>query len=209
MTEAKSGQGVHRDLASAMRQQAKRTGQSTPSVRGSDWRLATVSTVNSDGTVAADTDTIPSIRRLATYQAPAVGDVIVISQSSTGNWVAHGRMVPATGDAWTAPSLTSPWINYPGGGNYQGARYKKQADGIVVIEGLIASNGTSVSGVSNVFTLPASYRPTATLVFGTLNTGNVIRQLEVVETGVVRFAALPAGAVGFISINCQFLAATT
>ena len=60
---SRSGQGVHRDLAWAMRQQAKRTGQSTPSVRGSDWRLATVSTVNSDGTVAADSDTVPSIRR--------------------------------------------------------------------------------------------------------------------------------------------------
>ena len=209
MTESKSGQGVHRDLAWAMRQQAKRTGQSTPSVRGSDWRLATVSTVNADGTVAADTDTVPSIRRLATYQAPAVGDVIVISQSSTGNWVAHGRMTAATGDAWVSPSLTSPWINYPGGGNYQPARYKKLADGLVVIEGLIASNSVSVSGVSNVFTLPAGYRPTATLVFPTINTGNALRQLEIVETGVVRFAALPAGAVGYISISCSFLAATT
>ncbi|MEU3613536.1 hypothetical protein ABZ725_14630 [Streptomyces sp. NPDC006872] len=201
------GESVRRDLAAAVQRAMVRTGQSTPAVRGADWETATVTAVNADGTV--DAGGIEDIRRMADYQAPAVGDLIKVTQSSAGNWLAEGRMVPATGDAWTSPSLTSPWINYPGGGNYQGARYKRMADGMVVIEGLIASNSVSVSGVSNVFTLPAGYRPTATLVFGTLNTGNVIRQLEVVETGVVRFAALPAGAVGFISINCQFLAATT
>jgi hypothetical protein len=202
-----SAQGVHRDLAAALERKTVRTGQSTPAVRGGDWRLATVTTVNSDGTV--DADGIEDIRRLSTYQAPAVGDVIVISRSSTGNWLTHGRTVPTTGDAWQTPTLTAPWINYPGGGNYQPARYKKMANGIVVLEGLIASNGVSVSGVSNALTLPTGYRPTATLVFATMSTGGTARQLEIVETGVVRFAALPAGAVGYISISCQFAASTT
>ncbi|WP_329215304.1 hypothetical protein OG352_06555 [Streptomyces sp. NBC_01485] len=90
MTAAdRSAQGVHRDLAWAMRQQAKRTGQSTPSVRGSDWRLATVTAVNADGTV--DADGIPSIRCDESYLLPTVGDVIVVTQSSTGNWFAWGR----------------------------------------------------------------------------------------------------------------------
>jgi hypothetical protein len=202
-----SGHGSRRDLVWALRQQAQRVGSSAPAVRGSDWQQATVTAVNTDGTV--DAGGIPSIRRMATYQAPAVGDLIIISQNGSGNWRAAGRMVPSAGDAWVTPTLTSPWISYPGGGNYQGARYKKLADGMVVIEGLIASNGVSVSGVSNIFTLPAGYRPTATLVFATINTGNAVRQLEIVETGVVRFAALPAGAVGYISISCSFLAATT
>lgn len=79
---------VHRDLAAALRRQARRTGERAPSVRGSDWRLATVTTVNADGTVVADSVTA---RRLQSYQAPAVGDVIVISQSSSGNWLAEGR----------------------------------------------------------------------------------------------------------------------
>ncbi|MCX5522579.1 hypothetical protein OG342_06840 [Streptomyces bobili] len=205
MTE--STQVVHRDLAAAVQRKVERTGQSTPAIRGSDWQTTTVTAVKADGTV--DAGGIEDIRRMATYQAPAVGDWIVISQESSGNWVAHGRLVPATGDAWVTPTLTSPWISYPGGGNYQGARYKRMADGMVVIEGLIASNGVSVSGTSTVFTLPAGYRPTATLVLPTINTGNVIRQLEIVETGVVRFASLPAGVVGFISISCSFLAATT
>jgi hypothetical protein len=32
------------------------------------------------------------VRHLATYAAPAVDDVIVISQSSSGNWIALGPL---------------------------------------------------------------------------------------------------------------------
>jgi len=80
---------VHRDLAWALKQQAKRTGEQESAVRGSDWRLATVSAVGTDGTVTADGIVC---RRLETYPNAAVTDVIAISQSSAGNWLAWGRM---------------------------------------------------------------------------------------------------------------------
>ena len=90
MTAAKkSAQGVHRDLAWALKQQSRRAGAEDPHVRGSDWRMATVTAVNADGTV--DADGIPSIRCDESYLLPAVGDVIVITQSGTGNWFAWGR----------------------------------------------------------------------------------------------------------------------
>ena len=200
-----SSLGTNRDLAWALKEQARRTGASSPDVRGADWRQATVTAVNGDGTVTADG--IPGIRRMDGYTQAAVGDVIVITQSSSGNWLAWGRTVSTASDDWITPTLTAPWIAYPGGGNYQGPRYKRLPDRTVVLEGLIASNSVSVSGVSNVMTLPAGYRPTATLVFATIQTGNAVRQLEIVETGVVRFAALPAGAVGYISISSRWMAA--
>lgn len=203
---SKGSHGVHRDLASALKQQAQRSGEQAPSVRGSDWRLATVTTVGTDGTVTADGIVC---RRMAAYQAPAVGDLISISQSSNGNWRAEGRMVPTAGDGWQAPTMTSPWIAYPGGGNYQAPRCRKLSNGLVVLEGLVASNSVSVTGTSNVLTLPAGYAPSAWLPFPMITTGNAVRQLEVTETGVVRFVNLPAGAVGFVSINCTFMAATT
>lgn len=87
---ARSSHSVHRDLKWALQQQAKRAGEQAPSVRGSDWRLTTVTVVNGDGTV--DTGDIPGIRRLASYDTPAVDDVIVITQSSSGNWLALGPM---------------------------------------------------------------------------------------------------------------------
>ena len=81
---------THRDLAYALRQQARRAGEQSPTVRGGDWRLATVTAVNGDGTV--DADGIEDIRRLASYTAPAVGQVIVIGQSSSGNWITLGPL---------------------------------------------------------------------------------------------------------------------
>ncbi|MFF7023063.1 hypothetical protein ACFY97_18920 [Streptomyces klenkii] len=78
------------DLADAIRRQAVQAGAETPAVRGADWRLATVQTVNSDGTVVT-TDGITA-RRLETYRAPAASDVIVITVSGSGNWITAGRM---------------------------------------------------------------------------------------------------------------------
>ena len=86
----KPGPSINRDLAAAMRRQAQRAGERAPSVRGADWRLATVTAVNSGGTV--DADGIPAIRRIAFYTSPTVGQVIVISQSSSGNWIALGPL---------------------------------------------------------------------------------------------------------------------
>lgn len=80
------------DLRMALREQAKRAGETSPSVRGADWRLATVTAVVGDGTVTADGITA---RRMETYRNATVGDVAVLTQSSTGNWIAQGRM--ATG----------------------------------------------------------------------------------------------------------------
>jgi hypothetical protein len=87
-----SSHSVHRDLAWALKQQAKRTGEQAPSVRGSDWRLATVTAVNANGTIVADGVTA---RRMEAYHNATVGDVAVLDQSSSGNWIAHGRLAAA------------------------------------------------------------------------------------------------------------------
>lgn len=85
----KSSLGTKRDHAYALKQQAKRTGEQSPSVRGADWRMATVTAVGTDGTVTADG--IASIRCMETYVQPTVGDLIYTTQSSIGNWLAWGR----------------------------------------------------------------------------------------------------------------------
>ena len=102
----KSAHATTRDLAWAVAQRARRAGERAPTVRGSDWRLATVTAVGTDGTVTADGLVY---RRVDGYQAPAVGDVIVVSQSSSGNLIAHGRLAGATASsgAWTAIPLAS------------------------------------------------------------------------------------------------------
>ena len=77
-----------RDLKSALQQQAKRAGERAPSVRGADWRMATVTAVGT-GTVTADGIVC---RRLKSYTTPTVGDVTIISQSGNGNWIALGPL---------------------------------------------------------------------------------------------------------------------
>ncbi|GGV45569.1 hypothetical protein [Streptomyces spectabilis] len=77
-----------RDLADAVVHSAQRVGATTPAIRGADWRLATVTAAPGDGTVTADGVTC---RCLDSYPLPTVGDLIVITQSSAGNWLAAGR----------------------------------------------------------------------------------------------------------------------
>lgn len=84
-----SGTSLPLDLVDAIRQQAVTAGAETPAIRGSDWRMATVASVNADGTIVTS-DGITA-RRMETYSSPAVSDLIYISQSSSGNWLAWGR----------------------------------------------------------------------------------------------------------------------
>lgn len=94
-----------KSLADAVRQQAVDAGSQTPSVRGSDWRLAVVATVGSDGTITT-TDGIIA-RRMETYLDPAAADLVVITVSGAGNWVCWGRLGSGSGSAWT--TYTPTW----------------------------------------------------------------------------------------------------
>ncbi|MEL7994319.1 hypothetical protein AAG656_28870 [Streptomyces albidoflavus] len=80
------------DLAAALQRQAVRKVAAAPAARGADWRMATVTAVDPAGTVTADGIVC---RRLETYTAPAVGDLIIISQSGAGSWIALGRTASA------------------------------------------------------------------------------------------------------------------
>lgn len=140
----KSQHGVHRDLAWALKQHAQRAGMTAPSVRGSDWRLATVTAVAANGTITADGITA---RRMESYRNAAVNDVAVISQSSSGNWIAHGRMATA---AALGPVTYTP--NVTGGGSVtwtaRTGQYMK-LDKLVIV-GVRLVVGAAGSGSANV-----------------------------------------------------------
>jgi len=140
----KSRHSIHRDLAWALKQQAKRTGEQAPSVRGSDWRLATVTTVNTDGTIVADGITA---RRMEAYRNAAADDVAVLDQSSSGNWIAHGRLAVAQE---VAPVPYTP--NVTGGGSVtwtaRTGQYMKL--GKLVIVGVRLVVNAAGSGSANV-----------------------------------------------------------
>jgi len=160
----KSSHASHRDLAWALKQQARRTGERAPSVRGSDWRLATVTAVATDGTVTADDI---KARRMEGYQTATVGDVVVLSRSSSGNWLAEGRLSTGADTAWVKPTLATGFAH---DGNSNGdVRYR-----VVVIFGTVylqwrggitityASNSIQNSGDILATPLAAALRPTGT-----------------------------------------------
>ena len=162
MTTSSSHQ-VTRSLKTALQQAAKRAGEQAPSVRGADWRLATVTAVNTDGTV--EVDDAFNVRRMDGYQAPAVNDVIVISQSSSGNWVAHGRTAATTAPAgaWTTIPLASGFTStHTVFGPAQYRIVTAYGSTRVELRGSVDAT-SSVTAQTNFSTaLPAAARPTVT-----------------------------------------------
>lgn len=77
-------------LADAVQRAAERAVEQ----RASSWILATVTVVNTGGTVDISTARGPvaAVRRMASYSAPVVGDVVKVSRNADGNWVVDGAL---------------------------------------------------------------------------------------------------------------------
>mgnify|MGYP001812225096 CR=1 FL=1 len=96
-------------------------------------------------------------------------------------------------ESWSAPSMSNSWVDY--GSGFQTARYRKEHNGVVRIEGLIKS-GTA----GTVFTLPTGYRPASAMMFSARgNTG--MHRLNVASTGVVSFTTYDTN---YMTLNCEF-----
>lgn len=173
---------VNRDLTAALKRQAQRVGEEAPSVRGSDWRLAVVTAVNGDGTVAADG--IPSIRCMESYVLPAEDDVIVIDQNSSGNWLAWGRTATVTQD-WTTLTLASGYTN-PGHG--WTASYLREGRRVWLRGRLGPTSGTIADGAT-LLTLPTALHPGVSVAWAVTRDASVapaVCRLEIGAAGVVR-----------------------
>jgi len=79
-------------------------------------------------------------------------------------------------DDWIAPTLLNSWVNY--GASFEAAGYRKTS-GSVEIRGLV-KDGTS----GYVFTLPASYRPSAYAIIASMS-NNAFCRLDVELSGNV------------------------
>ncbi len=147
---------VHRDLAWALRQQSKRVGEESPTVRGSDWRLATVTAVNGDGTVAVDG--IPAVRCMESYLNPAVGDVIRLDHNSSGNWLAMGRLATASSSGWAAytPVWTASTTNPSLGNGSLTGRHQRFGRTRIVAINLIPGSTTTFGSGNYSLSLPAA-----------------------------------------------------
>lgn len=160
MSKGKLGHTASRDLVAALRRQAVRVGSNTPSVRGAQWRMGVVATISPDGTMVTTDDGITA-RRLDSYLAPAVGDIIALLSSGTGSWLAQGRpaapgvsfigqtqaayKTSTTARASTITSTDDPHLTFPVVAGYTYA-----------IDGFLIYNGDVGADLKLGFSSPAS-----------------------------------------------------
>lgn len=171
---------VHADLADALQRQAVQAGATSPAVRGADWRLAVVATVGTDGTVTT-TDGIIA-RRMADYVTPAAGDTVVISISSSGNWLAHGRTAASsTAGTWQPLTLSGGWTAY--GTPYWTPSYRINGDGTVSLSGLAKAPASALTP-QTLCTLPAAIVPASKARFPTEVASGIHGVIDVNGTGV-------------------------
>jgi hypothetical protein len=170
-----------RDLAAAIRRSTVTTAAAAPSVRGADWRLATVATVGTDGTVTTTTGIVA--RRLQSYTGPAVGDLIAITESSLGSWLALGKLESGDG-SWTALTLAAGWTPQ---GSYYVPAYKLYSDGTAGLSGMAVLSG-ALAGGTVVTTLPVEARPAAQVRF-------------TVQVAVTFFGVMTIATNGQVSLN--------
>lgn len=99
--------------------------------------------------------------------------------------------------AWITPAFLSGYTNYTlTTGGYQKARYRKTANGIVFIEGLVVGTG-------NIFQLPVGYRPGDMLIMNQQTDPNVAARMDILPDGLV---SRVTGSAAWFSITCSFLA---
>ncbi|GGV91533.1 hypothetical protein [Streptomyces massasporeus] len=178
---SKPSPSMHRDLAWALKQQAKRTGERAPSVRGADWRTAVVTAVNGDGTV--DADGIEDIRCLDRYALPSVGDVIRIDQSSSGNWLALGTLATVSG--WTTLTLAAGYTN-PGHGYT--ASWMREGRRIWMRGRIGPTSGTIADG-DTLATIPTAIRPGVAVAWAVARDAGAmpaVCRLEITAAGALR-----------------------
>lgn len=178
-----SSHGVNRDLVAALKSQSTRAGEQAPSVRGADWRTATVTAVGA-GTITADGIVARCMER---YALPAIGDVAVISQSSNGNWIALGRLA-STGTAWANLTLASGYIN-PGHGYT--ASWMRDGSRIHLRGRIGLTGGGGMPNATTMATIPAAIRPAGGVAVGWATARDnglypSVTRVEITDSGVLR-----------------------
>lgn len=123
--------------------------------------------------------------------APTVGQLWFDTDDTISGDVSDTGWIDATA------LLVNAWVNYSTP-TYAGARYRRK-NGIVYVQGLVKSGTLNAAG--GAFTLPVGFRPTAQLLFASVEGTNGHGRLDVLSSGVVQPVS---GSNGFFSLNCYF-----
>ena len=177
------GQAGPADLARAIAGAATTAGATSTAVRGADWKLGVVTAVG-NGTV--DVGEIRA-RRLDSYTLPAVGDTIVITQNSAGNWLAIGRTASDDSGVWNTLTLASGFTNPGHGYTASWMREGKR----IWLRGHISRTSGTIANASTIATIPAAIRPAGGIHWSWAAARDstvypAVIRLEITDVGVLR-----------------------
>lgn len=172
------------DLADILHAQVRQASDQDPSIRGADWRLAVVASIQTTGTVTT-TDGVVA-RRTDLYVTPVVGDTIILTVSGMGNWLALCRLAPVTtAGTWQTLTYSGTWSAW--GSPYYSPAYRINGDGTVSLSGL-ARAPAATTGLSTVATLPTAARPVGAIFRSALVNSSVHATLLINTDGTVQIA---------------------
>ncbi|MGW1828830.1 hypothetical protein ACWCO0_09690 [Streptomyces tubercidicus] len=166
------------------------------------WLLATVTAVNTGGTVDITTATGPvsAVRRLRSYAAPIVGDVVRVDRKADGNWLVTGALSAGISD-WQALTMSGSFTAN-GGTSDPPPMARLTTDGLLQLSGVV--KGAATAGTAIQFaTLPAGVT-TSYWVRGTVQTSSVgqLAGIDVSPSGVCRLLPVANhGASGWFQLD--------
>ena len=131
------------------------------------------------GEVETGTDTNRAVTPQGAKRAAETHAPVTSVNGQTG---AVTIVTSGSDSGWQNASLLNGIQNYSLS-SFQRARYRKK-DGVVYIEGLVR-NGTPTSGQTDIFLLPAGYRPAGRIILSTIVSGNALARLDILATGQV------------------------
>lgn len=106
--------------------------------------------------------------------------------------------IASANTAWTTPTLAGSWSNY--GGAFSLPGYRRIGD-VVYLRGLVARSG-SPSANDVIFTLPAGFRPTGTVMFPAWAGVNTVSRVDINNAGQVTWQdGTAAQAATFLSLS--------
>lgn len=109
---------------------------------------------------------LPGITSGTAFASFDIKPTDVVTRSAVSTYIATNAMFyPSSATGWTNLSLQGGWVVYSS--TFNTPRYKKSADDIVTVEGLIKS-GTSVANGTILANLPAGFRPGKKLIFSSV-----------------------------------------
>lgn len=151
---------------------------------------------------------IGNIRYLNSY-VPVVGESVWLIKNGP-DLIAIGHVAdlytpvtveaPHVVGAAGEPAFQNGWSNF--GGGFEGARFWKDPEGVVHLEGLVSGGAVT----SAIFTLPVGYRPASPKRFLSM-ANSVVTSFQVFSDGVVRQTATGSTSNAWINLsNCSFVA---